>query len=146
MNCPKCRSGESQVLDSREGDECIRRRRECLDCHHRFTTYERVEPPLILVTKKNKDRERFDPDKIRRGVRTACKNRPITTAQIDMLVDGVAQDIYDLSQDEITIEQIGHAVQRALHNLDHIAYLRFTSVYQSFADIAQFEQAIHNIH
>lgn len=146
MICPKCQTTESQVLDSRDGPDSIRRRRECLECKHRFTTHERIEIPSVLVIKKSGDKERFEPEKIRRGVRTSCKNRPVTSAQIDTLVSEVARTIYLTGKEEIDSKEIGAIVQELLQELDPVAYLRFISVYQSFTDVCEFEQAIHNIH
>lgn len=145
MNCPKCHEHSTQVLDSRDCSDGIRRRRRCQQCNFRFTTYERVEAPLILVIKKNGDKERFDPEKIKRGVAIACKNRPVTTAQIESLVIEVEQKVYLSSKEEVSSQEIGMYVQEILQAIDQISYLRFTSVYQSFADLQQFEQEIHNI-
>lgn len=146
MVCPKCGHRETQVLDSRDSQECIRRRRGCLNCLFRFTTYERVEVPLVLVVKKNGDKERFNLEKIQRGVLIACKNRPITSAEIEALVEEVSHRVYFSGREEISSKEIGMNVQELLYELDQIAYLRFTSVYQSFANLKQFEQEIHNIH
>lgn len=146
MVCPKCKTGESQVLDSRDGPDSVRRRRECLSCKYRFTTHERVEIPVVIVKKKNGDKEKFEPEKIRRGIRTSCKNRPVTTAQIDDLVSQASEQIYHSGKEEVSSAEIGHIVQELLKNTDQVAYLRFTSVYQSFPDLKAFEKAIHSIH
>jgi transcriptional repressor NrdR len=98
----------------------------------------------VLVIKKSGDKEKFDPEKIKRGVRTSCKNRPITSAQIDDLVNEVAKRVYFSGQEEITSEEVGHLVQEELRKIDPVAYLRFTSVYQAFVDLEQFEQVIQN--
>jgi transcriptional repressor NrdR len=145
MLCPKCHQPQSQVLDSREGPDSIRRRRECLACHYRFTTYERVELPTILVKKNNGNQEKFDPDKIYRGVRVSCKNRPVTSAQLDNLVNEVSQKIYFSGKTEISSRDIGNLVQDELKKIDQVAYLRFISVYQSFNKIEEFEKVIQKI-
>jgi transcriptional repressor NrdR len=141
MHCPRCGS-ETQVSDSRDGESSIRRRRSCVSCKYRFTTFERIEPPAITVEKRGGDVQRFDPDKIRRGIATSCKNRPVTTAQIDELVEQVCTKVYDLGVDKLPSSQIGTFVQAALQEADQVAYLRFTSVCQAFNDVAQFEQTI----
>ena len=146
MTCPQCKHTETQVIDSRDCPDGVRRRRACLECHCRFTTYERMEIPLVVVIKKNNDRERFDPDKIKKGVRLSCKNRPITTAHIERLVEEVTQRVYLLGKDEITSKEVGGIVQEFLQKLDEVAYMRFTSVHQAFASVGEFEREIHNIH
>jgi len=146
MVCPQCQNADTQVTDSRDGPECIRRRRECLNCKCRFTTYERLELPSILILKKSGDKEKFDSEKIRRGVKISCKNRPVTSAMIDDLVSTVAKRVYFNGKEELSSSEVGRYVQEELQRLDPIAYLRFTSVYRSFADIGQFEQEIQNIH
>lgn len=146
MVCPKCGHRETQVTDSRDGPGSIRRRRECLNCRYRFTTHEKVETPVVLVLKKNGDQERFDPEKIRRGVQISCKNRPVTSAQIDSLVEEVVSRIYFIGKEEISSKEIGGQVQELLYELDQVAYLRFISVYRAFTNLKQFEQEIHNIH
>ena len=145
MVCPKCREADSQVIDSRDGPDSIRRRRECLCCHFRYTTHEKIENPPVIVVKKTGDRQRFDLEKIRKGVATSCKNRPVTSAMIDNLVNEVAQKVYISGREEISSQEVGTYVKQSLQGVDPIAYLRFTSVYQAFADIQQFEQEIHNI-
>lgn len=146
MTCPKCKHTETQVIDSRDCPDGVRRRRACLECRYRYTTYERMETPVVLVTKKSGDRQRFDPDKIQRGLILACKNRPIATAQIELLVEEVAQRVYLLGKEEISSREIGTIVQDLLQKLDEVAYMRFASVHQAFASIREFEREIHNIH
>jgi len=143
MICPKCHDRETQVIDSRDGPDSVRRRRECLSCKYRFTTYERTETPQVTVIKKGGDRQRFDPEKVRAGVRTSCKNRPVTSSQIDTLVDEVSERA--CCKEEITSQEIGQLVQERLQELDPVAYLRFTSVYQEFANMSQFEAEIQSI-
>ena len=146
MVCPYCKHSDTQVLDSRDGPDGVRRRRECLKCKNRFTTYERTEVPQVIVIKKNGDKERFDQEKVRKGVKISCKNRPVTSAQIDNLVNEVTQRVIFSGKEEIDSKDIGTFVQTSLQELDPIAYLRFTSVYQAFANLNQFEQEINNIH
>ncbi len=145
MICPKC-SAETQVIDSRDSSDGVRRRRTCVGCKYRFTTYERVELPQITVVKRGGDVERFDDEKIRKGISISCKNRPISSATIDQLTDQVVGNVYDLGKDQVQTSQIGEFVQAVLRATDEVAYLRFTSVWQSFANISQFEQTITNLH
>jgi transcriptional repressor NrdR len=145
MVCPQCADRETQVIDSRDTHDGVRRRRECLSCKHRFTTYERIEQPHIIVIKKSGDRERFAPEKIRRGVQTACKNRPVSAADIDQVVSNVEQGLYALHEPEVTSEQIGDLVRKELQKVDRIAYIRFVSVYQAFSNVDDFSQAIDRL-
>lgn len=145
MICPHCKHSETQVLDSRDAGEGIRRRRECLQCAHRFTTYERVEPAILIVEKKNGNKERFNADKLKRGMQLACKNRPVSSAQIDEAVEGIEHKLAMLGKDQVTSKEIGLCVQDALQRLDQVAYIRFTSVYQEFSNVQQFEEAVQTI-
>jgi transcriptional repressor NrdR len=145
MLCPKCLGRETQVVDSREVPDGVRRRRECLACKYRFTTYERVEPPHVVIVKKNGNREKFNPEKIRRGVVTACKNRPVTALQIDQIVNDVEQRVYQTGKDELPSSLVGDFVRDALRQTDEIAYVRFVSVYQAFNTIEQFSQTIDKL-
>lgn len=142
MLCPKCKHRETQVVDSRDTHEGVRRRRECLACKYRFTTYERTEAPHVVVIKKNGEQERFNPEKIRRGVSISCKNRPISALQIDSLVAAVEQRVYQTGKDEINSSTIGDFVRDVLKEIDEIAYIRFASVYEAFSQIEQFNQVI----
>jgi transcriptional repressor NrdR len=145
MLCPKCNGRETQVVDSREVLDGVRRRRECLTCKYRFTTYERIEAPHVVVIKKNGEKEKFNPEKIRRGVQTACKNRPVTQLQIDQIVSEVAERVYQTGKDELSSRTIGDFVRDLLKQTDEIAYVRFVSVYQAFNSIDQFSQAIDKL-
>lgn len=145
MQCPKCNQRDTQVVDSREVHDGVRRRRECLQCKYRFTTYERTEPPQVVVIKKNGNRERFNPEKIRAGVLISCKNRPVTPVQVDHLVSEVAERVYQTGKDEITSREIGAFVRDLLRPIDEIAYIRFVSVYQAFNRIEQFTQTIDKL-
>ena len=145
MNCPKCKHGESQVVDSRDIQDGVRRRRECLSCHFRYTTYERTENPTVLVLKKDGSKQRFSADKVRRGVETACKNRPVTCLQIDAVVSEVEYRVYFSGKEEISSHEIGEFVRELLKELDDIAYIRFVSVYQAFSNIDQFTNTISTL-
>jgi transcriptional repressor NrdR len=122
---------------AREG-EVIRRRRECLACKRRFTTYERVEEVLPVVVKKDGRREQFDRSKILAGLKKACEKRPISTATIETVADRVEKRIQEMGEPEISSRNIGEEVMRELHQLDQVAYVRFASVYRDFKDIEQF--------
>ena len=140
MRCPFCNDLEDKVVDSRmarEG-EVIRRRRECLACKRRFTTYERVEEVLPVVVKKDGRREQFDRSKILAGLKKACEKRPISTATIETVADRVEKRIQEMGEPEISSRNIGEEVMRELHQLDQVAYVRFASVYRDFKDIEQF--------
>ena len=147
MKCPFCGNTETKVVDKRETGEfeATRRRRECLKCEKRFTTYERVENLSLVVIKKSGGKEPFDKEKIRKGILRACEKRPVTLEQIDKIVDKIESDIRKLKTVEIKSEQIGAKVISALKKLDKVAYLRFASVYRSFKDIKDFEKEIKEI-
>jgi len=147
MKCPFCGNTETKVVDKRETGEfeATRRRRECLKCEMRFTTYERVENLNLIVIKKSGGKEPFDKEKIRKGILRACEKRPVTLEQIDKIVDKIEGDIRKLKTVEIKSEQIGAKVINALKKLDKVAYLRFASVYRSFKDIKDFEKEIKEI-
>lgn len=140
MKCPGCSNMENKVIDSRmnkEGD-IIRRRRECLNCGDRFTTYERLEKSLPFVVKKDGRREEFSREKILDGVKKACQKRPVSIEQIEALVDRVEQHFQDLGEKEISAVLIGEKVVKELYHLDDVAYVRFASVYRSFKDVNEF--------
>ena len=140
MKCPFCAHGENRVIDSRiskDGD-AIRRRRECLGCGNRFTTYEYVEEVLPVVVKKDGRREPFDRTKIRSGIKKACEKRPISTDAIETLVDNVERACQDFQGKEIPSTTIGEQVMRELQALDGVAYVRFASVYRQFRDVSDF--------
>ena len=137
MKCQICNSEDSRVVDSRptEDGTSIRRRRECISCGRRFTTYEKVETIQLLVIKKDHTRELFDSSKIRSGIIHACHKRPVAAKDIDKIVSSVEQFAYNSMQQEITTRQIGEMVMEALRKLDEVAYIRFASVYRQFTDI-----------
>jgi len=140
MRCPYCGHLEDRVVDSREAQEghVTRRRRECLSCRGRFTTYERIEEVLPQVVKKDGRREAFDRLKIVEGVATACQKRPVSAEQIEVLVAAVEREIQELGEREIRTSAIGEAVMRQLRALDEVAYVRFASVYRAFRDVGEF--------
>lgn len=140
MRCPYCSSLENKVVDSRMGKEgeSIRRRRECLTCEGRFTTYERVEEVLPLVIKKDGRREPFDRLKILNGLKKACEKRPISVEAIETTVSDIEKSLQDKGLKEIPSTVIGEEVMNHLHRLDEVAYVRFASVYRSFKDINEF--------
>jgi len=138
--CPFCRNLEDKVVDSRlskEG-EVIRRRRECLSCQRRYTTYERIEDALPMLVKKDGRREAFDRSKIFSGLRKACEKRPVSIDQLEAVVSRIEKTIQDLGESEIESGIVGEEVMRQLHALDQVAYVRFASVYREFKDANQF--------
>ena len=140
MRCPFCANIDSKVVDSRsskEGDS-IRRRRECLNCGRRYTTYERIEEIAQMVIKKDGRREAFDRWKIKSGILKACEKRPVGIEQVDALIDDVERALFNSSEHEVSTEIIGHAVMERLKRLDEVAYVRFASVYRQFKDLSEF--------
>lgn len=147
MKCIYCGFEDSKVIDSRSTDELnsIRRRRECLKCGKRFTTYETVEIAPILVIKNDKSRQPFDPQKIKRGIIKACEKRPITMAQIDQAVLEIEKQIQNTLEQEVHSQKIGEMVMDKLKSLDEVAYVRFASVYRKFKDITTFIDFLNNM-
>lgn len=145
MNCPYCGGQESRVIDSRSLNEGVRRRRKCLTCNTRFTTYERVQPHDIFVVKKDGRREEFSRDKLLLGIRKACEKRPLPTGAIDKFVDTIEAELYKVGKSEVSSSYIGDLVIEGLKKLDHIAYIRFASVYREFADIGDLKQEVDNL-
>lgn len=140
MKCPFCSSLESKVIDSRLGKEetSIRRRRECLECNSRYTTYERVEEVELLVVKKDGVREPFDRSKILSGMLKACEKRPISMDVIESFVSSLERELQERGEREVESEEIGERVINKLYEIDEVAYVRFASVYRSFKDVNQF--------
>ncbi len=140
MKCPYCGMTDSKVLDSRNSDESnvIRRRRECLSCNKRYTTYEAIETMPILVIKSDGTRQAFDSNKLKRGILRACEKRPISMAQIDIVVSDIQKSIQNSLDQEITSKDLGEMVMDRLKVLDDVAYVRFASVYRKFADLTHF--------
>ena len=147
MKCLYCNATESRVIDSRPTDEglAIRRRRECVNCGRRFTTYEKIETVQFMVVKKDGSREAFDADKIRRGLIKACEKRPVAMHDVDALVRDVEQQIMNSLEQEVSSARIGEMVMERLRNLDEVAYVRFTSVYRSFCDINTFMEELKSL-
>ena len=147
MKCPFCDELEDKVVDSRmakEG-EVIRRRRECLGCKRRYTTYERVEEILPMVVKKDGRRESFDRTKIHAGLKKACEKRPISTATIEDVTDRIEKRIQEMGETEIESRIVGEELMKELHQLDQVAYVRFASVYREFKDIDQFMEELKTL-
>ena len=145
MKCPNCTEPESKVIDSRSlGDE-IRRRRECIHCQFRFTTYERLQTRNLYVIKKDGRREEFDREKLFSGIRKACEKRPMPTGAIDKLVESIESELYSTGKAEILSTLIGKVAVGKLAEVDHIAYIRFASVYYEFSDISTLKQAVDTL-
>ena len=145
MHCPYCGRKESRVIDSRSLDEVVRRRRQCLACGARFTTYERIQPHDIFVIKKDGRREEFSRDKLFSGIRKACEKRPLPTGAIDKFVDTIEAELHEVCKSEVSSSHIGDLVIEGLKKLDHIAYIRFASVYRKFADIGDLKQEVDSL-
>jgi transcriptional repressor NrdR len=147
VKCPFCDEIEDKVVDSRmakEG-EVIRRRRECLACKRRYTTYERIEESLPMVVKKDGRREPFDRNKILSGIKKACEKRPISIATVEAVTDKIEKAIQEMGETEVQSRSIGEEVMKALHELDQVAYVRFASVYREFKDIDQFMDELKSL-
>ena len=144
MKCPFCSHAESKVIDSRPTDEdnSIRRRRECLSCGQRFTTYEVVERMPIIVVKRDSSREEFDREKLLRGLLRACEKRPISIDVLEKVVDRIEANIQNSLEREVSSTQIGEYAMQELKAIDEVAYVRFASVYRHFKDISSFQEAI----
>lgn len=139
MKCMFCGETESKVIDSRATEDgAIRRRRECLNCGKRFTTYETVVTTPVLVVKSSGARQAFDANKIKSGIIKACEKRPVPAQKIDKLVDDIQKKVYNSLNQEISSKEIGEMVMKELKELDEVAYVRFASVYRSFTDISSF--------
>ena len=140
MKCPFCNHLSDKVVDSREGKEgqVIRRRRECLGCGRRFTSYERIDEIPYMVVEKEGNRERFDRQKVMAGLLKACEKRPVSAAMLEAIVDRVEAALQEQSEKEIAAAEVGGFVMRELKELDKVAYVRFASVYRHFRDIGEF--------
>ncbi len=147
MRCLFCGHLESKVIDSRSTEEgtTIRRRRECLECGKRFTTYEKIETIPMIVVKKDGTRETFDREKVLTGILRACEKRPVTLSDIEKLIDDIESKLYNMLEREVTSERIGEMVMERLKDLDDIAYVRFASVYRQFKDINSFMDELAKI-
>ncbi len=144
MKCPFCHSGDTQVIDSRvsEAGDSIRRRRRCLECQKRFTTYETVELRLPQIVKSDGGRAEFDEDKLRIGFQRALHKRPVETRAVDKAISSIIQQLLSLGEREVPSRMVGEMVMEELFKLDQIAYIRFASVYRSFNDLADFQDAL----
>lgn len=143
MMCPLCRRGETKVVDSRGSQEfVIRRRRECLECGRRFTTYEKIEESPVKVIKKDGTRVPFDREKIRSGLEKACYKRPISPDQVEQIINEVESDVYETGEREIPSRYIGEKVFNALRDVDQVAFVRFASVYREFKDVNDFVEEL----
>ena len=147
MICPACDSGSSKVVDTRaaKGGRAVRRRRECLGCGQRFTTYERVEERAVRVVKSDGSAEDFQRDKLEAGIATACAKRPVSPAEIEALVDRVEDNVSGSARIEISSRAIGELVMEGLKPLDRVAYVRYASVYRNFQHIDEFQEVVDEL-
>ncbi len=145
MKCPYCGHPDSRVIDTREVGESIRRRRECQECHQRFTTYEQIAPVNLLVVKRDGRREPFDRQKLFEGIRRACTKRPVSTETIEQMVSNIETNLYNLGKAEVPSRLIGEMVIERLREVDEVAYVRFASVYRSFADLETLKREVDNL-
>ena len=145
MNCPYCSHNDSKVIDSRDANEGIRRRRQCLGCGARFTTYERLQPAGLFIIKKDERREEFNRNKLLTGIRKACEKRPLPAGIVEKLADDIEAELYHAGKAEVPSTVIGDLVMDRLKNLDYIAYIRFASVYREFTDITALKQEIDTL-
>ncbi|MBK6402576.1 MAG: transcriptional repressor NrdR [Rhodocyclaceae bacterium] len=147
MKCPYCADPGTQVVDTRENEDgdTVRRRRRCLACDKRFTTYERVELQLPLVVKKNGSRVDYDREKLKASMSLALRKRPVTTESVDAAIDRIEERLVTLGEREVASDRVGELVMRELKKLDKIAYIRFASVYRNFEDLDEFSDAIREV-
>ena len=147
MRCMYCNHDESKVVDSRPTEDgwAIRRRRECINCGKRFTTYEKIENPMVLVVKKDGERQAFDPSKIKAGLIKACEKRPVSAQTIDNIVTDVEKMVYNSLDQEITSHDIGEMIMEELKKIDQVAYVRFASVYRHFKDLNSFKNELNEL-
>lgn len=147
MRCPFCAHGESDVIDSRKLDDgnSIRRRRRCPTCGKRFTTYERIESVSITVVKKHGEREPYDREKLLRGIMTACYRRPVSAQRIEQLINDIEAELLSNNEIEVSSAHVGDVTMRLLREVDEVAYIRFASVYLSFADITHLRRAVDEL-
>jgi len=145
MKCPHCGYNDSKVLDSRDVDDGVRRRRQCLGCESRFTTYERIQKSSLFVVKKDKRREAFDKGKLLKGIHKAFEKRPVAAGIIDQVADDIEAELYKQGKQEVSSTLIGDMVMAHLKKIDHIAYIRFASIYRDFADITRLKQEVDNL-
>ena len=144
MKCPYCNAQDTKVIDSRPADDnsSIRRRRQCESCGKRFTTYEKLETMPLMVIKKDRSREAYDRSKIEAGIIHSCHKRPVSTRQINALIDEIENQIFNMEEKEVETSVIGELVMRKLKQLDEVAYVRFASVYREFKDVNTFMEEL----
>ena len=142
MRCPFCLEGDSRVIDTRSVGDSIRRRRECLQCGQRFTTYERIAPANLIVVKQDGRREEFDRTKIIEGMRKACTKRPVPMEELEAIARQIETSLYEMGRGEVESHFIGQMVMDRLRELDDVAYVRFASVYRRFADVDSLAEVI----
>ena len=147
MKCPYCQNTETKVTDKRDAEEVnlTRRRRECLKCEKRFTTYEKIETSNILVIKKDGRKEQYSRDKIKKGLKKACEKRPVTDERIEAEIDAIEMQLLKNEKGEISSKDVGELAIKALKKLDKIAYIRFASVYREFADLEDFNEELKKL-
>ena len=147
MRCPKCACQDDKVIDSRSSREgaTIRRRRECLKCGHRFTTYEEIEHKGLMVIKRDERREEFNKEKLLSGIRSACEKRPVSAELIEEMAEKIVNDVTERHEIEVPCGVIGTHVMEALRTVDEVAYVRFASVYRRFEDAGEFLEAVKNL-
>ncbi|MCL2281208.1 MAG: transcriptional regulator NrdR [Dehalococcoidia bacterium] len=145
MKCPYCGSDDSRVVDSRDTTDGVRRRRECISCQVRFTTYERLQPVNLYVIKKDLRQEEFNKEKLLTGIRKACEKRPLVNGAVEKLADDVETELFQMGKSAIPTSLIGDLVMLHLKKLDNIAYIRFASVYRDFTDITDLKQEVDTL-
>ncbi len=147
MRCPFCGFNEDRVVDSRESKEgdVIRRRRQCVSCDRRFTSYEKIESIPFQIVKRDESREPYDRDKLMRGLQVACRKRPIPTVTIERIADEIEAAMSESSEREISSRDLGNLVMDQLRNLDQVAYVRFASVHRRFQDVEEFARELHQL-
>lgn len=147
MKCPYCNAADTKVIDSRPADDnsSIRRRRQCENCGKRFTTYEKLETMPLMVIKKDRSRETYDRSKIEAGIIRSCHKRPVSTQQINVVIDEIENQIFNMEEKEVETTVIGELVMSKLKNLDEVAYVRFASVYREFKDVNTFIEEIKKL-
>ena len=147
MRCPYCGTTEDRVVDSRESreGEVIRRRRECVACGRRFTSYEKIELMPFQVVKRDQRREPYDREKLMRGLQVACRKRPVSQSQLEEIADSIERTMQDAGEREIASQQLGRVVMEKLRGLDPVAYVRFASVYRRFEDVDAFVKELHGL-
>ena len=145
MRCPFCKRSQTKVLESRQGEDTLRRRRECKKCGKRYTTYERQETTNVLVVKNSGGREQYDPEKIRTGIRRACEKRPVSSDQIEKIITRIEDHIKKSRSGEVSSKKIGELIMKGLKRIDKVAYIRFASVYLDFKDPEDFNNALKEL-